>query len=107
MYIRSAFWVGAPKAGMEAAFRQLMDGTLIPAMQRFPGVYKARALWPASREDNPPDIHCQILVEFESRADVQRMMASAERTELRPKVIEARAMFEGSFSHIEYEVGAA
>jgi hypothetical protein len=107
MYIRSAFWMGRPKAGMEAQFRQLMDGTLIPAMQRFPGVRNARALWPATREDHPPDICCQVLVEFDSLAERDRMLASAERVALRPKVMEAIGLFEGGMSHIEYEVGSA
>jgi antibiotic biosynthesis monooxygenase (ABM) superfamily enzyme len=107
MYVRSAFWIGRPKAGSEAAFRTLMDGTLIPTMGRFPGVRSARALWPATREDSPPDIHCQILVEFDSQADVQQMLACPERAALKPRVLEAIALFEGSFSHIEYEVGTA
>ena len=107
MYIRSAFWIGKPKAGTERQFRELMDGTVIPAMGRFPGVRTCRALWPATREDNPPDIYCQILVEFDSRAEVERMLVCPERAEVKPKVLELRAMFEGSFSHIEYEVGAA
>lgn len=106
MHIRSAFWVGRPKAGMQDAFRALMDGTLIPTMSRFPGVRQARALWPTSREDGPPDIHCQILVEFDTRADVERMLGCAERAALKPRVLEAIAMFDGAFSHIEYEVGA-
>lgn len=103
MQVRSAFWVGRPKAGMEARFRELMDGTLIPAMNAFPGVHRARAMWPMTREDNPPDIHCQVLVEFESRADIERMLASTERAALRPKVIEAIGLFDGAFSHIEYD----
>jgi len=107
MHIRSAFWIGRPKAGMNDAFRTLMDDTLIPAMCRFPGVRHARALWPTSREDNPPDIHCQILVEFDSRADVERMLACPERAALKPRVLEAIAMFNGGFSHIEYQVGSA
>ena len=38
MYVRSAFWLGQPKAGMEAQFRAAMDQTLIPRMRLFPGV---------------------------------------------------------------------
>lgn len=105
--IRSAFWVGQPRAGRHDEFRRLMDGTLIPAMGRFPGVRQARALWPTSREGEPPAVHCQILVEFDSRADLERMLACPERAALKPQVSEAIAMFDGSFSHIEYEVGGA
>jgi len=105
MYVRSAFWLGQPKAGMEAQFRAAMDQTLIPRMRLFPGVKRVSALWPHSREDNPPEIACQVLVEFDSRADAQRMLASPERAALRPQVMEVVAMFEGRMSHIDYEVG--
>jgi hypothetical protein len=107
MWIRSAFWVGRPKAGTESQFQALMDGTVVPGMKALPGVRGAKALWPRVREDGPPDICCQILVEFDSRADVDRMLASPERVAMRPRVLEVKALFEGQFSHIDYEVGPA
>ncbi len=107
MWIRSAFWLGKPKAGMEAQFQALMDNSIVPGLEALPGVRSARALWPKGREDNPPDICCQILVEFDTRAEVDRMLASPERGSMRPKVLEVKALFEGQFSHIDYEVGPA
>ncbi|WP_077037303.1 hypothetical protein [Pelomonas sp. KK5] len=107
MWVRSAFWVGRPKAGQEKAFQARMDGALVPALGALPGVRSARALWPRVLEDGPPAIACQILVEFDTRADVDRMLASPERAALRPQVLEVKAMFEGSFSHIDYEVGSS
>ncbi len=104
MWIRSAFWIGRPKAGHEDEFQTRMNQVLAPAMRALPGVRDAKALWPRSREDNPPDIACQFIVEFDSRADVDRMLASPERAALRPHVLEVKAMFDGQFSHIEYEV---
>ncbi len=102
MWIRSAFWVGSVKPGFEHRFR-----ALIPAMRSFPGVRNARALWPHSREDGPPDIACQVIVEFDSREDIERMLAAPERAALRPQVMQAIALFDGRFSHIEYVVGAS
>ena len=106
MWIRSAFWIGTVKADYEEAFRSKMNLVLVPAMRALPGVRDAKALWPRQREDNPPDIACQFIVEFDSRADVDRMLASSERAAMRPHVLEVKAMFDGLFSHIEYEVGA-
>ena len=105
MWIRSAFWIGSVKAGQEDEFQSRMNHVLVPAMRALPGVRVAKALWPRKLEDNPPDIACQFLVEFESRADVERMLASPERAAMRPQVLEVKAMFDGQFSHIEYEVG--
>ena len=106
MLIRSAFWVGCPKPGAEARFRDLLDGEIMPRMRALPGVSDARALWPLEREDSPPDLACQILVYFEDRAALERMLGSAERRAMRDRVAELRGMFDGAMSHINYEVGA-
>ncbi len=107
MWIRSAFWIGSPKAGHEKAFQSYMDQVMVPGMRALPGVRDAKALWPHTREDNPPNIACQFMVEFDNRAEVDRMLASPERAAMRPKVLELIALFDGQFSHIEYEVNAS
>jgi hypothetical protein len=103
MWIRSAYWVGAPKPGSEQPFRQLIDQTLVPAMRRMPGVRAVHALWPRKLEDSPPRIACQVLVEFADLAQAERMLACEERKALRPRVLEAVALFDGSVSHIDFE----
>ena len=50
-------------------------------------------------------IACQIIVEFNSLADVDRMLASPERQALRSRVLEVAALFEGAISHIDYATG--
>ena len=107
MWIRSAFWVGRPKAGMEERFQTLMDTTLVPGLKALPGVRSVKALWPRLREDDPPAICCQVVVEFDTRADVDRMLASPARAAMRPGVIEAKSMFDGHLAHIDYEAGPA
>ena len=104
MWVRSAFWVGRAKPGAEARFTSLVNTVLVPQIAILPGVQAAKALWPVHREDNPPDIACQILVEFESREHVERMLASAERRAMREHVVEIIALFDGTISHIDYEV---
>lgn len=63
-----------------------------------------QAARPRRREDSPPDLYCQVLVEFADVAALERMMASAERLALRPQVRELVALFAGTVSHIDYEV---
>lgn len=104
MWIRSAFWIGMVKPGCDGEFRALMDTVLLPGLAALPGVRSASALWPVHREDNPPAIACQVLVAFEDRDSLERMMASAGRRELRPHVAAAHTLFDGTMSHIEYEV---
>ena len=106
MWVRSAYWIGAIRAGREAEFAGLLDDDLVPAMRRLPGVQGVRTLWPKRREDDPPDLACQVVVEFADRADLERMLASSERQALRPRVLALREMFDGALSHIDFEVGA-
>jgi hypothetical protein len=106
MWIRSAFWTGTPKSGSAEQFQAAIDDMLVPALRVLPGVRDASALWPRRFEDKPPQIACQILVEFENREDVDRMLASPERHALRTKVVEIVGLFDGAISHIDYEVGS-
>jgi antibiotic biosynthesis monooxygenase (ABM) superfamily enzyme len=106
-WIRSAFWTGQVKHGHEAEFRGAVDDELIPALSRLPGVLSARSLWPERLEDNPPQVACQVIVEFANRKDVDTMLASPERRALRDRVREVAALFDGSISHIDYIVGSS
>ncbi|WP_159918302.1 hypothetical protein [Pantoea sp. 18069] len=101
-WIRSAFWTGKVKAGAEERFRQHMESVLVPGLKALPGVQDVAALWPRNLEDSPPDIACQVLVRFANRADLDRMLASDERRQMRPQVVEAIGLFDGSISHIEF-----
>lgn len=101
-WIRSAFWTGKVKRGAEERFREHIDTVLVPGLCALPGVQSAAALWPRNLEDSPPAIACQVLVCFANRAEVEKMLASDERRQLRPQVLEAVAMFDGSISHIEF-----
>lgn len=103
MYVRSAYWLGAPRKGTEQQFRQLIEQEVLPAMRAMPGVKAVLGMWPLKLEDNPPPVALQVVVQFASPADAQLMMNSEERKALRPRVLEAVAMFEGHMSHIEFE----
>lgn len=105
MWIRSAYWVGAPRD--TKAFEDAIDSELVPALGTLPGVTRARALWPRRLEDNPPAIYCQVIVEFEDFNALETMLASAERRAMRERVREVAAFFEGHISHIDFEVGVA
>ena len=104
MMIRSAFWLGRPKPGGDDRFRTILSEEIMPLMRALPGVSSARVLWPVDREDSPPDLACQILVTFESRAEMERMLGSSERQAMRTRVAELRGLFDGVMSHINYEV---
>jgi hypothetical protein len=103
-WIRTAFWHGAPRPESAAQWRAAIEQELLPAFRSVPGVHAVKACWPDKREDNPPAIACQFIVEFASRADLDRMLASPERAALRGPVQRAKDLFDGYVSHIEYQV---
>jgi len=103
-WIRTAFWHGAPRPGAEQPWREAILKELLPAFRVIPGVHDAKACWPDKREDDPPNISCQFIVEFASRADFDRMLASPERAAVRAIVQRTVALFDGHISHIDYRV---
>ena len=105
MWVRSAYWIGVIRPGHEAEFASLIDGEVAPAMRGLPGVQGVRTLWPRRREDDPPNLACQVVVEFADYAGMEQMLASSERQALRPRVLALREMFDGALSHIDFEVG--
>jgi hypothetical protein len=104
MWVRSAYWVGRPKVGAEAALRNAVDKDLVPTLESLPGVIGARALWARRLENGALPIACQIIIEFPSMADLDRMLASPERAAMRAQVPALLEMFEGTVSHIDFEV---
>ena len=101
-WVRSAFWVGTPRDPL--AFRRAINNSLIPRLAALPGVSHAEGLWPVRREDGPPAIHCQVIVRYASAADLERMLASPERAAMREDVRALASTFDGTISHIDYEV---
>lgn len=104
MWIRSAFWIGAPKPGSEQAFVDAVTLEIMPALRAMPGVSGARVLWPRRIDGEAPAIACQILVEYPGMAQIDEMLASPERRAFRGRLPEFTALFDGVISHIDYEV---
>jgi hypothetical protein len=89
---------------MVDTFKTAINGELVPALQKLPAVRGVKALWPERLEDRPPNVFCQILVEFDGRDGVDEMLASDARKALRTRVVEVAGMFDGAISHIDYRV---
>jgi hypothetical protein len=104
MWIRTAFWIGTVKHGLEAEFRHGIDQQMVPGIKALPGVLSARALWSQRPEAEAPPVPCLILVEFAGREDIDRMLASPERQALRARSAPIAAMFDGRLTHIDCEV---
>jgi antibiotic biosynthesis monooxygenase (ABM) superfamily enzyme len=104
-WVRIAYWIGRPKAGEDDHLRRITDEALIPGLRVLPGVREARALWPQRREDDPPELFCEVIVEFDDRDALDRMLASPERRAMREQVMDLAGRFDGRISHIDFEVG--
>ena len=102
--VRSALWTGTVRPGLEERFAAGINDTMIPILRSLPGVQEAWAMWPVLRQDNPPELACQVIITFEQREDLARMLSSAGRALMRPAVRELQAMFDGTLSHIEFDL---
>ncbi|QUT05573.1 hypothetical protein KFK14_21865 [Sphingobium phenoxybenzoativorans] len=81
-----------------------IENEIVPAMRLFPGVASVRAMWPESFEADTPNLYCQVLVECKSKEDLETMMDSEARTNLRPSVLAAFDIFDGTVGHIDFSV---
>ena len=105
-WVRSAFWIGSAKPGQEDAFRDGIENVIMPGLRKLPAVRGADVLWPRRFEPGGPEIACQIVVELDSVEAIDAMLASPERMALRKDVLKVVELFDGSFSHIDFELGA-
>ena len=105
-WVRSAFWIGSPEPGKEGAFRDGVENVIMPGLRKLPGVRGADVLWPRRCEIGSPEIACQIVVNFESAEAIDAMLASPERHAFREDVLKVVELFDGTFSHIDFELGA-
>ena len=101
MLIRSAFWTGRPHN--EAAFRSAIEERQVPLLRSMPGVADARALWVTDFEEAALRHYCHVMVMYQSKQELDRMMASPERQKLREVGTEIMGMFEGQIGHVIYE----
>ncbi|HEX7782231.1 MAG TPA: hypothetical protein VF509_05455 [Sphingobium sp.] len=106
MWIRAAYWIGTISSENVDALTQAINEDVVPALRRLPGVKDALALWPRRYEHEAPAIACQLLIYFDSKADLDTMLESPERQAFRLGAREAIALFNGSISHVDFEVAA-
>ena len=104
-WMRAMFFVGCPKVGSEASFRDLINGQIAPALGEMPGVREITVLWFREFDGELPPIYCQLMGRFDRREDIDLMLASPARQPLREKLLAALASFEGHIAHINFEVG--
>lgn len=102
--VRSAYWIGAPRAGEEARFASVMNEQLLPMLRLLPGVQEAWALWPTLFEPGAPQVACQVVVVFAHREALAAMLASPQRQAMRAVVQDLLPVFDGVFSHIEFDL---
>jgi hypothetical protein len=104
MWIRSAYWSGRAIAG-EDALKAFVRDVLLPELGALPGVLVAQVFWPERREQGAPDLACQIVLKFNSRTDIDRMLASPERERMRVRAFASlESLFDGTIAHLDLEL---
>lgn len=103
MLIRCAFFEGRVRDGKETAFADFVQHELLPLWQRFPGSTAVRVLRHVAADPAAPPIAMMLEFDYPSQADIERTMASPERTEARAKTQELLSMFDGRLYHVVFE----
>jgi hypothetical protein len=103
MLIRCAFFEGRVRDGKEAAFEDFVQQQLLPLWRRFPGSTGVRVLHHVAADPTAPPIHMMLEFDYPSQADIDRTMASPERTEAKAKTQELLSMFDGRLYHVVFE----
>jgi hypothetical protein len=88
MIIRTAYWTGTLKPGVEDEF---FDGVMLlkPRLEALPGVKSKQ--------------FCELSVVFDSKQDLATMLASEGRAAVRAAFAELVPLFDGTIHHVNFE----
>jgi hypothetical protein len=102
MIIRTAYWVGKLSDDNADAFFAGIQ-RIKPGMCALPGVKDVVLKRPYELEPGPCAHFAELSLLFESRDDLQRMLASDERAAVRAEFAKLAPLFDGSLHHINFE----
>lgn len=102
MIIRTAYWTGALKPGVEDQFfAAVMD--IKPRLEALPGVRSAYVKRPYEFEPASWRQFCELSVVFDSKEDLATMLGSDGRPAVRAAFAELTPLFDGSIHHVNFE----
>ncbi len=107
MWIRTGLFVGRPKAGCDDEFPRMVNSALAQALRILPGVRHVDMLWARRLDEGSPPIYCQIVMHFDDKDAIDRMLASPERATMRGNAGKILDMFDGRLLHVDYEVSVS
>lgn len=102
MIIRTAYWCGALAASSEAAFFEGVVN-LLPMMRQLPGVRDVFLKRPYEHENGPCYHFAELSVIFDSKDDLQLMLSSPGRANMRAAFAKLAPLYDGSIHHINFE----
>ena len=107
MISRCALFIGTVKPGLEAQMRAHVEAQLAPLWRKFEGAAAVRVLYAHKLDDNGPAIPLVLQVDYHSRADIDRALASPARFKSRDMLPAFYEQFwdQVQLVHHEYEIG--
>jgi hypothetical protein len=102
MIIRTAYWTGTLKPGVEDEF---FDGVMLlkPRLEALPGVKSVYVKRPYEYEPASWKQFCELSVVFDSKQDLATMLASEGRAAVRAAFAELVPLFDGTIHHVNFE----
>lgn len=100
MITRFALFMGTVADDRMDAFRTAVEEQLVPTWVVFPGASAVRVTFATERDDGAPDCPLILAVDYPTRADLDRALASQERIDSRAATQRALAgLFDGKIYH--------
>lgn len=100
MITRYAHFIGQVAEGRWDEFKTAVQEKLVPTWVVFPGASAVRVCFATERDDGAPDCPLVLAVDYASRADLERALASQERIDSRAATQRTLAgLFDGKIYH--------
>lgn len=100
MITRFALFEGRVKSGLTAAFREAVQGRLVPLWRQFPGAVEVRVMFGEDHDPGAPEFPLILAISYPDRATMEAALESPARAQSRDVTGEiVMAFFEGNIHH--------
>ncbi len=104
MYVRCAYFEGDVDPANQEKFDRCIIDEVAPQMTRLPGCREVRVLRAREYEDGAPNFYMVIEHYYDSLGDIERALASENRTAVWNHLNKVMPLFKGRLTHVNHEV---
>ena len=104
MHVRCAYFEGDVDPGDREKFDRCIIDEVAPQMAHFPGCREVRVLRARDCQNGAPNFYMVLQHYYDSLSDIERALASENRTAVWKHLNKVMPLFKGRLTHINHEV---